>query len=136
MQNGSLAAVDREYHQNLDRVDRPAPAATEAPAAAVAVTEAEAPAVAPTEAPVVTTTVAVTAAPVVTTTVATTHTTTWWLIVAAAEVPAESPFRQASPMFLMFALLAGAAVLAVAVRRRHRHVGVASEPLLPAEYEV
>lgn len=107
-QNQSLADVDAEYQRNLRRITVPV-AATEAPAVA----PTEAPAVAATEVPA-----AVTAAVVVT------------------EAPAvmmnlsESPLKEASPMFLMFALLAGVAVSAVAVGRRHRRAGSASEPLL------
>jgi len=145
-QNRSEASVEREYHANLDRITAAANATTEAPAAAVAE-------VAPTEAPslaIAASAVSVTVteapaavpgaptAPTVAPTVgAGTTTTTWWLLVDEAEVqkvqPAVSPLRQASPMLVMFALLAGAAVLAVG---RRRHVGVGSEPLLQTEYEV
>jgi hypothetical protein len=144
-QNESYSDVDAEYQRNLDRINHPA-AATEAPAAATeapaAATEApaavtEVPAVVP-EAPVATT-AAPTAPP--TTQAPTTHTTTWWLLAAAPmEMPAaiktstanlsESPFKQASPMLLMFALLAGIAMSAIAVGRRQRRAGSASEPLL------
>lgn len=121
--------MDSEYHQNLHRINSPAPAATEAPEVAVApeVAATEAPAVdAATEAPAV-----VPEEPEVATT--TTHTTTWWLI-SLAEVPAASPLRQASLTLLMFASLAGAA--AFAVGRQRRRAGASSEPLLPAEYTV
>lgn len=153
-QNESLAAVDVEYEQNLDRIRTPTAVATEAPEADVsgvvtdAVTAApavvtDAPAVAPTEAPAA---VAVTEAPAVATTVATTA-SCWFCFGTEAPLPAvapvtpmqmlaESPLRQASPMLLMLALLAGVAVFAVAVGQRHRHVGAASEPLLPTEHAV
>jgi hypothetical protein len=99
-QNQSLANVDAEYQRNLDRISSPA-AATEAPA------------VAPTEAPAaVAAAVVVTEAPVVVTNLS------------------ESTLRQASPALLMFALLAGVAVSAVAVGRRHRRASSSSEPLL------
>jgi len=145
-QSGSLARVDSEYQRNLNRIDAPAVVTTEAPAVAVVVTEVRAVAVVPTQASAVATeaaAVTMTQAPAVGTEAAvvttTTRTTTWWLFaVSAAEVPAVapavSPLRQASPMLLMFALLAGVAVFAVAVGRRQRRNGASSEPLLPAEY--
>jgi hypothetical protein len=99
-----------EQNQSLANVDAEYQRNLDRISSATAATEA--PAVAPTEAPAAAAAaVVVTEAPVVTNL-------------------SESTLRQASPALLMFALLAGVAVSAVAVGRRHRRVSSSSEPLL------